>query len=130
MRLMKVLFSEDFYDDIVVMNDKKGKAELDEGKAGNNERLWSQISDAYNESMNDDDYNSFAFIEDDHAENFITSYYLSKFEKLSWVKASKWFKETIKDYDAVMVNYSTSGTHQPDLFGYVGGKAHVYYYRL
>jgi hypothetical protein len=43
---MNVVFSEDFYDGIAVMNDKKGKAELD---AGNNERLWSQISDAYND---------------------------------------------------------------------------------
>ena len=52
---MNVVFSEEFYDSIVVTNDSKGKAELDAGKAGNNERLWSQISDSYNDSMNNED---------------------------------------------------------------------------
>jgi hypothetical protein len=47
-----------------------------------------------------------------------------------WVKAGKWFKEIVKDYDRFMVKYTTSGQAQPDFHGYVEGKNHVHYYCL
>ena len=114
MRLINVIFSDDFYDDIISMNDSMEKAKLDAGKAANNKRLWSGISDNYNDSLNDITYNVFAFIEDKHVQNFGLTYDLAEFEKINWVKAATWFKETIKDYDTAMVKFSASGTHQPD----------------
>jgi hypothetical protein len=48
-RLLKVLFSEDLFDDVVKMNDKKHENELDSGKVGN-QRLWRSIAEAYNDS--------------------------------------------------------------------------------
>jgi hypothetical protein len=49
-RLLNAIFSDDFFEDVVKMNDKKQKDELDAGKAGNNQRLWSSISEEYNGS--------------------------------------------------------------------------------
>jgi hypothetical protein len=52
------------------MNDKKQKDELDAGKAGNNQRLWSSISDEYNDSVNDELYGVFAFVKDEQIAEF------------------------------------------------------------
>jgi hypothetical protein len=69
-RLLNVVFSEDFFDRVVKMNDKKQKDELDAGKAGNNQGLWSSISDEYNDSLNDELYGDFAFVEDEQIAEF------------------------------------------------------------
>jgi hypothetical protein len=45
MCLLNVVFSDYFFNDVVKMNDKKQKDELDTGKVGNNQRLWSSMSD-------------------------------------------------------------------------------------
>ena len=36
----------------------------------------------------------------------------------------------VKLYDAAMVWFTESGTHQPDFMGYVKGKPFLYYYRM
>ena len=63
-------------------------------------------------------------------ESFVTTYDLQLYEQLTWLKAGKWFKEIVKDYDRFMIKFTTSGQAQPDFHGYVEGKDHVYYYRL
>ena len=115
-----------------VMNflNASGRAELDKGGAGSNRLLFSEISDAYNDSANDGEYGSFAFIEDQHVADFVTTYDLTKFQTIDWNKARDWFKEMVKLYDAAMVWFTESGTHQPDFMGYVKGKHFLYYYRM
>jgi hypothetical protein len=54
--VLNVLFSEDFFDDVVKMNDKNHKDELDAEKAWNRQDLWSSIYEEYNESANDELY--------------------------------------------------------------------------
>jgi hypothetical protein len=59
--LLNVVFSDNFFKDVVKMNDKKQKDELDAGKAGNNQRLWSSILDEYNDLENE----PLTFVEDE-----------------------------------------------------------------
>jgi hypothetical protein len=52
------------------MNGKKQIDELDAGKAGNNQHLWSSISDAYNDLENNEVHGVFAFMEDEQIGEF------------------------------------------------------------
>jgi hypothetical protein len=96
-RLLNVVFSEDFFDRVVKMNDKKQKDELDTGKAGNNQRLWSSISDEYNDSLNDELYGVFAFVEDEQIAEFAETIDIRNYAKLDWIKAITWFKAIVTD---------------------------------
>jgi hypothetical protein len=129
-RLLNVLFLDDFFDEVIIMNRTKHKDELDKGKAGRSERLWSSILEAYNDSMNDVEFGEFAFIDDNQIAEFATQLDLSKYLKLDWVKASHWFKEMVTAYNAAMILYTKYGTHSPDFYGYCKNKASTYYYRL
>ena len=46
------------------MNNAKTKAELDKGKAGRSQQLWSSMYEAYNDAENDGMYGQFSFVED------------------------------------------------------------------
>jgi hypothetical protein len=84
MRLLNVIFSEEFFSDVVAMNDSKGRAELDAGKTGSNQRLWSTISESYNYSANNGEYGSLAFVEDIHVKSFVTTFDLQVYEQLMY----------------------------------------------
>jgi hypothetical protein len=56
------------------MNDSKGRAELDVGKTGGNQRLWSAISESYNDTANNGEYGLLAFVEDIHVKSFVTTF--------------------------------------------------------
>lgn len=71
---MGVLFSEDFFDDIVKMNDKRHKNKLDARKVGNNQRLWSSIYEVYNDLANDRVYVVFTFVEDEQIGDTMVAY--------------------------------------------------------
>jgi hypothetical protein len=129
-RLLNVLFSADFYDDVVKMNDKKQKNELDAGKAGNNQRLWSSISDAYNDSANNEAYGLFAFVEDDQIGEFAKKFDITSYVQLDWLKATGWFKEIVSDYELALSWYTKSGEHEPNFFHFCRKKPQTYYYRL
>jgi hypothetical protein len=86
--------------------------------------------ESYNNAANNGEYGSLAFVEDIHVKSFVTTFDLQVYEQLTWVKAEKWFKKTVKDYDRFMVEYTASGQVQPDFHSYVEGKNHVYYYCL
>jgi hypothetical protein len=75
MHLLNVIFSIGFYDSIVTMNDRKSRPKLDEGGAGrNNKTWWAEFTEAYNDSVNDDAYRSYAFVEDEHIEGIVSKY--------------------------------------------------------
>jgi hypothetical protein len=128
--IVKFIFSEELFSDVVTRNDLKGQAELDDWKTGVNQRLWSAISESYNDAANNGEYSSLAFVEDIHVKYFVTTFDLQVYKQLTWVKAGKWFKEIVNDYDRFMVKYTTSGQVQTDFHGYVEGNNHVYYYPL
>jgi hypothetical protein len=130
MRLLNVVFSEDFFNSIMTMNDRKLRPELDSGGAGNNKSRWAEVAEAYNDSVNDDEYGSYAFIEDEHVERFVGLYDLCKFRQLDWQRACDWFKEMVKDYSKALAKFTLSGTHQPDFMQFVDKKPQIYYYRL
>ena len=50
MRLLNVMFSDDFPPEVVTMNNANTKVELDKGNAGRSQRLWSSIYEAYNDA--------------------------------------------------------------------------------
>ena len=83
MRLLNVVFSDDFFDYIVTMNDRKLRAELDAGGAGANKRRWAELTESYNDSVNNDAYSSYhACTENEHVEEFVSLYYVCIFQKL------------------------------------------------
>jgi hypothetical protein len=100
--LLNVVFSEDFFDCVVKMNDKKQKDELDAGKAGNNQRLWSlwsSISDKYNDSLKDELHGVFVFVEDEQIAEFADSNDIRNYAKLNWRKAMACFKAIVTGYE-------------------------------
>jgi hypothetical protein len=129
-RLLNVLFSNDYFDDAILMNHIKHKDELDKGKAGRSECLWSSISEAYNNSTNDKEFGEFAFIEDEQIAEFASQFDLSKYLKLHWVESSHWVKEIVTEHNAAMYLVMKSGTHSHAFYGYCKTKAATFYYML
>jgi hypothetical protein len=130
MRLLNVVFPDDFFESIINMNDRKLRPELDAGGAGSNKRRWAEVTESYNDTMNKDECGHYAFIEDDHIVEFVTTHDLCVFKKLDWQKAATWFKEITSDCTAIMLQCSKSGSHEPDFMCYVDGKPQTYCCRL
>jgi hypothetical protein len=94
--LLSLLFSEDFFDDIVKMNSKRHKDELHARKVENKQHLvWSSIYEAYNDLANDKVYGVFAFVKDEQIGEFTKQLDATSYLLLNWVKAMAWFKEII-----------------------------------
>jgi hypothetical protein len=129
--VLHVFFSDDYFDDVIVMNHTKHKDELDEGKAGRSEHLWSSISELYNDSTNGKEFGEFTYIEDEQIAQFASQFSLSKYLKLDWVKAShSWLKTMVKDYHAAMILFTKSGTRSAAFYDYCKNKTATFYYRL
>jgi hypothetical protein len=107
-RLLNVVFSDDFFEDFVKMNDKKQKDELDAGKAGNNQRLWSSILDEYNDLENDEVYGVFALVEDEQIGEFAKEFDVTTYIKLGWMKAAAWFKAIVSNYKLALTCFTKS----------------------
>ena len=129
-RLLNVVFSEDFFKRVLKMNDKKQKDGLDAGKAGNTQRLWSSISDEYNDSLNDEVYGVFAFVEDEQIAEFAETIDIRNYVKLDWMKATTWFKAIVTDYKLATTWFTKSGQHEPNFYNFCKKKPTTYYYRL
>jgi hypothetical protein len=97
------------------MNDKKQKDELDAGKAGKNQHLWSSISDEYNDPKNDQVFGVFAFVADEQIGEFAKEFDVTMYIKLDWMKAATWFKATGNNYELALTWFTKSGEHQPNL---------------
>ena len=130
MRLLNVMFSDDFPPEVVTTNNANTKVELDKGNAGRSQRLWSSISEAYNYAENDGLYSQFSFVEDEEVAGIAIKHDLSRFHRLDWTKVTSWFKNIVKSYHEEKVRYTTSGEHDPTFFAYTRGKPQLYYYRL
>jgi hypothetical protein len=110
---------------------KKQKDELDAGKAGNNQRLWSSILDEYNDLENDKVYGVFAFVEVEQIDEFAKEFDVTMYIKLDWMKVAAWFKAIIsEDYKLALTWFTKSGKHQPDFYKFCQKKAKTYYYPL
>jgi hypothetical protein len=129
-RLLNVVFLEDFFDRVVKMNDKKQKDEPDAGKAGNNQRLWSSISDEYNDSVNDELHRVFAFVEDEQIAEFAETIDIRNYVKVDWMKATTWFKAIVTDYELATTWLTKSGQQEPNFYNFCKKKPQTYYYRL
>jgi hypothetical protein len=57
------------------------------GRAGNNKSRWAELTEAYNDSVNNDMYGLYTFIEDEHIKEFVSMYNLCTFKQLDWEKA-------------------------------------------
>jgi hypothetical protein len=51
-----------------------------------NQRHWSSISDEYNDSLNDELYGVFAFVEDEQIAEFAETIDIRNYVKLDWKK--------------------------------------------
>jgi hypothetical protein len=112
------------------MNGKKQKDELDAGKAGNNQCLSSSISDEYNDSLNDELYGVFAFVEDEQIAEFAETIDIRNYVKLDWMKATAWFKAIVTDYKLATTWFTKSGQHEPNFYNFCKKKLQTYYYQL
>jgi hypothetical protein len=130
MRLLSAVFSDDFFQSVATVNDRKLKSELDAGGAGGNKRRWAELTDSHNDSMNNDACGSCAFVEDAHVEEFVTTCDLCKFQQLDWEKACAWFKEIVSDHTKAVKNCASSGVHQPDFVCFVDNKPQICHCRL
>jgi hypothetical protein len=71
------------------MNDKEQKDKLDAGKAGSHQRLWSSISDEYNNSENDEVYGVFRFVEDEQLGELAKEFDVTTYNKLKLLPGSR-----------------------------------------
>jgi hypothetical protein len=118
-RLLNVGLSDNFFDDVVKMNDKKHKDQLDAGKAENNQRLWSSISDEYKDPANDELYGVFAFVEDEQIAEFAKMIDIMNYVKLGWMKTTAWFKAIVTDYELAITWFTKSGEHEPNFYKFL-----------
>jgi hypothetical protein len=88
------------------------------------------LTEAYDDSVNDDANGSYAFVEDEHIQGFVGKYDLCNYQQLSWEKACGWFKESVKDDTKALQKFTLLGTHQPDFMAFVERKPDIYYYRM
>jgi hypothetical protein len=88
------------------------------------------LTEAYNDSVKDDAYGSYAFVKDEHVEGFVSQYDLCNYQQLLWEKACGWFKKIVKDYSKAIQDFTMAGTHQPDFMASVDRKPQTYYYRM
>jgi hypothetical protein len=105
MCLLNAVFSDDFFDDIVKVNDRKYMDELEyAGKVGMNQCRWSSKFNKYNDLANNEVFGVFAFVEDEQIGEFAKDVEASTtYMKLDWIKATTWFKTTW--FKAILMNY-------------------------
>jgi len=131
-RLINIFFSTEYYSDAFHMNDKKNRKELDAGGAGNNRVFMSEISDAFNDVMNDDEFGHVLFEDNEHIATKVSEGLdASNCNPHRWDTLLSLLKEIWKDYDNSIQRFTTSGRHEQDLFGDgFTKKVSTYYYHL
>jgi hypothetical protein len=122
------VFSNYLFDDVVKMNDKKHKDELDAGKAGNNQGLYSSISNKYNDSPNDKAQGVFAFVEDGQIGEFTKIFNATIYMKLDWTIATTWFKAILTGYEVALKWFTKPGKHKPNLYKFCQKRHQPCYY--
>jgi hypothetical protein len=65
---------------------------------------WAELTEAYNDSVDSDVYGSYAFVKDEHVDDFVSKYDLCNYKQSDWEKACGWFKEIVKDYTKALQN--------------------------
>jgi hypothetical protein len=131
-RMANLLFSSDFYEEAITMNDKKSRKELDKGGAGYSKSVLVDMSLSFSDTLNNDIYGEVLFQENPHIANAISEGLdPSRFNEHNWVSLLALLKEIWKDYDKSILNFTKSGRHEHDLYGDGFTKTvSTYYYHL
>ncbi len=99
-------------------------------QGGNNQRLWSSISEDYNDLANDKVYGVFTFVEDEQIGESAKQLDVTSYLQLDWINTTTWFKEIVADYEVALNWFTKLGKHQPNFYGFCKKKPQIYYYRL
>ena len=126
-RLMNLLFSDGFANDLANIGKTSSRALLDSGMAGNDQHFWVKVQKAFVDPTNIE-FGIFDFEADevfaglDHIDP-------SRIVKHDWKKLRDIWKGLNADYRAAHGRFNLSGTHDSNFFAFCFGKLDIYYLR-
>lgn len=124
-RLMNVLFSDKFMEDLSKLGNIASRAVLDSGKAGNDQHFWERVQQEY--QVENDLYSTLQF---NDCEVFVHSEINpSKIIKHDWKKLRTIWKALVSDYKAALSRFTLSGTHDSDFYNFCHGNIEILYLR-
>jgi hypothetical protein len=131
-RMSNLIFSSEFYEAAITMNNKKSRTELDKGGAGCSKSVLVEMTLSFSDTLNNDIYGEVLFPENPHIANAILEGLdPSRFNEHNWVSLLALLKEIWKDYDKAIMNFTKSGRQEQDLYGDgFTNTVFTYYYRL
>jgi hypothetical protein len=131
-RITNLLFSSEFYEEAVTMNDRKSRKDLDKGGAGSSKSLLVEMSSSFSDSLNDDIYGEVLFPDNPHiAKAALEGLNPGVFNEHNWMSLLASMKEIWKDYDKAITRFTKSGRHEQDLYGDgFTNTISTYYYHL
>jgi hypothetical protein len=124
------MFSNNFFDDVVKMDDKGHDNELAARKAGTKQCLLSFISNEYNESANNKFYGVFTVVESEQIGKFGKGFNVMMYLQLSWIKAITWFKAIVTRYQVALNWFTKPDKRQPNFYMFCQKKPQMCYYPL
>jgi hypothetical protein len=113
-RLLTIAFSEQHMDDVLSMNDKKKRTELDAGNCGYNKKLFLDLSESYHDTL----LQAVVLFEEDHHVQQAVELGLDpeNFKATGWAGLVAYWKEIAKSYNEAMSKFNKSGTHDQNLY--------------
>jgi hypothetical protein len=117
-RLLNSCFTDQYYEKFVAINRRKTKAQLDTGKAGNNEEYYTGISEMVNDAQNNDIVGELYFPDNEHLLLAITEGLdLTSFKPITWAKAKSYLMAVFKEHELAKARFTKSGSHEKDFYG-------------
>jgi hypothetical protein len=115
-RLINVIFSEELSDLAIRSEDTCTRAELDAGLVGHKSQFWTMVESCFNEGFPPDSVDGMTFGDLLHQLHPLfhqseTKVDPSNHGKFSAEKLLSVWKDLLKEYDTVMVNFTKSGNH-------------------
>jgi hypothetical protein len=127
-RLMNILFSDKFCEELAQLGNMASRATLDTGKAGNDCHFWEKVQVEYQVDDNPL-YNTLQFTDVDVFEAQEDLIDPSKILAHDWKKLRTIWKGLAADYKAALSRYTLSGTHESEFYNFCNGKIEPYYLR-
>ena len=123
-RLLNILFSDEFSEDFSSVGNVATKQELDAGVASNNKGFWVRVQEVF--VTKHPIYDKLQFNDD----KFLMNTAIDPGENIQchdWKKLRCIWADLNSKYKVSLYNFTKSGNHESEFYGFCGGRLDVYY---
>jgi len=124
-RLLNILFTDMFSEDLAQLGNVADQFNLDTGKASNNQLFWEGVQEAFTSNL--ELFNNLHF-EDEVLSN-LRHLNLKKIFCHDCKKLCMIWKNLNVEYKAALTHYTMSGTHSSNFYEFCHGQHDIYYLR-